>query len=303
MEREPKLMTRAGVVQRVVATLALVVALGAVGSTFLSFGALDSVGCGAPILGSKVEHRAPTSSFLYSREGPVCTRNGHSRLAIAGVVAVLALVVGVGGWVRPLGLPWWLTGEDPPSRVRRRMEGGGGGLSGPVAGADDTAQTSVRLPSAPLTASSSPSASSTPSVGGQARPAPGRPATAAPRPGASRPATASPGPVKRGPAKAVPKVAPGEGAGRAKRGPEKATPGPVKRGAAKGTPDQGNFDAAPGARAGPIKRGAKAAPDPANPSVAKAAPGRWVSLRDKASPAPGPGPVKQAPKEPRRDER
>lgn len=86
--------------------------------------------------------------------------------------------------------------------------------------------------------------------------------------------------MTRGPAKAVPKVAPGEGGGGpAKRGPAKATPGSVKRGAAKATPD------------------------PANPSVAKAAPGRWVSLRDKAGPAPGPEPVKQAPKEPRRDER
>ncbi|MDQ2728873.1 MAG: hypothetical protein M3Y91_13655, partial [Actinomycetota bacterium] len=131
MQREPKWMNRASVVQRAVATLALLVALGAVGITFRSFGALGMIGCGAPIAGSHVEHRAPTDSFLYGREASVCTRNGHSRLAIAGVVAVLALGLGVAGWVRPLGLPWWMTGDDPPHLAGRRQDDADDGLPGP----------------------------------------------------------------------------------------------------------------------------------------------------------------------------
>lgn len=114
---------RLGVAQRVVATLALLVALGALGSTFRSFAAYGTIGCGAPMLGSKVEHPAPSTSFLFGREASVCRGNGHSRLAVAGAVGVLALIVGIAGWLKPLGLPWWATGEDPEWLAQRRREG------------------------------------------------------------------------------------------------------------------------------------------------------------------------------------
>lgn len=122
MDRKHKWEGRFSLAQRVVATLALLVALGALGSTFQSFGAYGEVGCGPPIHGTKVEHRAPATSFLDGREAAVCQSNGHSRLAVAGVVGVLALVVGIAGWLRPLGLPWWATGDDPPWLAERRRE-------------------------------------------------------------------------------------------------------------------------------------------------------------------------------------
>lgn len=114
MKRNRERTNRVGVVQRVVATLALLVAVVAFGSTLRSFTMYGTVGCGAPLQGSKVTRPAPTSSFLFGREGQICQNRGHSKLALGGVVGILALVVGISGMVVPLGLPWWLTGEATP---------------------------------------------------------------------------------------------------------------------------------------------------------------------------------------------
>lgn len=191
MERYAEWSGRLRIAQRVLATAALLVALGAFGSTFLSFSAFGgTVGCGAPIAGSKVEHRAPATSFLYGREAGVCTSNGHSRLAVAGVIGVLALVLGVAGWASPLGLPWWATGEDPPLVVQRRLDG-----SYEDGSVEDEAPAHSGTGAASFPALAAPGRQALPSsTGGPPRrplPAPGRPSSETPaRP--ARPASDAP---------------------------------------------------------------------------------------------------------------
>lgn len=109
-------MTRSGVIQRTVASAALLVAALALASTFLAFDAFGQIRCKAPIFFGGVIHGAPTTSFLFHREGPVCAGNAHSRLAVAVVVMVLGLALGVAGWLLPTDLPWWAAGRERPEQ-------------------------------------------------------------------------------------------------------------------------------------------------------------------------------------------
>lgn len=110
---------RAVMVQHIIATLALVVAVLAVVSTLVPFTALGFT-CSPPLLGSKVQHSVPITSYLYGQGGSLCsTRAGH-RLITAIIVFVLAATAGIGGWALPLGLPWWLGGEGGPGKPRKR---------------------------------------------------------------------------------------------------------------------------------------------------------------------------------------
>ena len=88
----------------------------ALASTFLAFDAFGQIRCRAPIFFGGVIHGAPSTSFLFHREGPVCAGNGHSRLVVALVVMVLGLAVGVAGWLLPTDLPWWATGGERPDQ-------------------------------------------------------------------------------------------------------------------------------------------------------------------------------------------
>jgi hypothetical protein len=107
-------LARAKLIQRIVGSLAGVVAALAVASTFLSFTAFGQIRCRAPIYGGGVLHRAPTTSFLYGREGPVCAGDAHSRLAYALIIAALCVAIALAAWLLPTGLPWWMTGEERP---------------------------------------------------------------------------------------------------------------------------------------------------------------------------------------------
>ncbi len=110
---------RAVLIQHAIATVALVVAIIAVVSTLVPFTALGFT-CGPPLLGAKVQHQVPVTSFLFGQGSSLCsTRAGH-RLITAIIVFVLATTAGVGGWVLPLGLPWWLGGEGGPGQKRKR---------------------------------------------------------------------------------------------------------------------------------------------------------------------------------------
>ncbi|MGH9121205.1 MAG: hypothetical protein ACRDYC_04545 [Acidimicrobiales bacterium] len=106
--------SRTMLIQRAIATLALLIGVFAFSTMFFPFSDLQ-VGCGPAILGSKVEHNAPAESLIYDHEAEVCSNKGDSRIAVASVVTVLALGTGVAGWILPPGLPWWLTGEERPA--------------------------------------------------------------------------------------------------------------------------------------------------------------------------------------------
>ncbi|MHB1533336.1 MAG: hypothetical protein ACYC1D_01735 [Acidimicrobiales bacterium] len=107
-------VARFGLIQRIVASLALLVAVGAVVSMYLPFTVLSTIRCAGPLASGNVLRQAPTGSFVYGQEGPICAGDAHSRLVVFGVAALLALVLGVAGWVLPAGLPWWMTGGDRP---------------------------------------------------------------------------------------------------------------------------------------------------------------------------------------------
>jgi hypothetical protein len=109
-----KWLARAKLIQRIVGSVAGVIAVLAMASTFRSFGAFGQIRCRAPIFGGGVLHRAPTSSFLYGGEGPVCAGDAHSRLAVALIIAALCVGVALAAWLLPTGLPWWVTGEERP---------------------------------------------------------------------------------------------------------------------------------------------------------------------------------------------
>ncbi|MGH9070490.1 MAG: hypothetical protein ACRDX8_04840 [Acidimicrobiales bacterium] len=104
---------RAVLIAHIVATLALVVAAVAVLSVLLPFNLLG-FRCGAPLLGAKVLHQVPITSNLFGQGATICKNSANHRLVTAIIVFVLALAAGVGGWVLPLGLPWWLGGEGGP---------------------------------------------------------------------------------------------------------------------------------------------------------------------------------------------
>ncbi len=120
-------MTRARLrlVQRTVGTLALLVAVAAAVTVFLPFRVLD-IQCGPAISGAKVEIGAPRGSLVQDHEAPVCHHKGDSRLVVAGIVFVLAAVLGLAGWFLPLA--WWieeLVEEGPsPGRGRRPVAAG-----------------------------------------------------------------------------------------------------------------------------------------------------------------------------------
>ncbi|MGH9077812.1 MAG: hypothetical protein ACRDY0_10245, partial [Acidimicrobiales bacterium] len=115
-EDDSPLKVRARMVQRVVGTLGFVAAAAAFGSTFLTFGAFGQIVCGSPISGGKVLQKAPVTSFLNGGEGPVCAGDAHSRMVLAVVIIGVGLVVALGGWLLPTGLPWWMTGQPRPDK-------------------------------------------------------------------------------------------------------------------------------------------------------------------------------------------
>lgn len=110
---------RAVLIQHIIATLALVIAVIAVVSTLVPFYALGFT-CGGPLLGAHVLHQVPTTSILFGTGRSLCSMRAGHRLITAIIVFILATTAGVGGWALPLGLPWWLGGEGGPGQPRRR---------------------------------------------------------------------------------------------------------------------------------------------------------------------------------------
>lgn len=102
----------------VVATLALLVAAYAVVTTLVPFH-FDGFTCGSPLGGAKVLHQVPISSNLYGQGPTLCKSIANRHLVTAIIVFILAITAGVGGWVLPLGLPWWLGGEGGPGQKRK----------------------------------------------------------------------------------------------------------------------------------------------------------------------------------------
>lgn len=128
-DQESPLAARVRLAQRAIATLALLLALGAFVTMFLPFGVYN-ISCGSAIGGSKVVHDAPSASFLHGQEPQLCAAHGHSRLIYAAIVIVLAGTVGVAGWVLPPGGPWWAIEGDEPWTGAGSVGGGYGGVAG-----------------------------------------------------------------------------------------------------------------------------------------------------------------------------
>ncbi len=102
---------RLRLVQRVLGTIGILIALSAFATMFVPFRILD-IQCGSAITGAKVEIGAPRGSLVQDHEGPICHKKGSSRLITAGVVLLLGGALGYGGWLLPLEPPWYQAEDD-----------------------------------------------------------------------------------------------------------------------------------------------------------------------------------------------
>lgn len=108
---------RAVLIQHIIATVALIIAALAVLSVLRPFDVLG-FRCSAPLLGAKMLHSVPFSSNLYGQGPSICHTRASYHLITAIIVFVLAITAGIGGWVLPLGLPWWMSRDGVPPRKR-----------------------------------------------------------------------------------------------------------------------------------------------------------------------------------------
>jgi hypothetical protein len=98
--------------QRVVPLVAALAFLGALAFALIPYKVLG-IECRGALLGGKPAKRAATS-FLATREGPVCHDKARSRLATSGLVAVVSIALGVSGALSPPARPYGLTVDRRP---------------------------------------------------------------------------------------------------------------------------------------------------------------------------------------------
>lgn len=113
--------SRLRVVQRVLGTVGILIALSAVAAMLVPFRILE-IQCGPAITGSKVEIGGPRGSLVQDHEAPICHKKGSSRLINAGIVLVLGAGLGYAGWFLPLG-PAWLVEEEEGAPDRSAASG------------------------------------------------------------------------------------------------------------------------------------------------------------------------------------
>jgi hypothetical protein len=104
---------RVALIAHIVATLALVVAALAVVYALIPFDFLGFT-CGSSLGGGRLLHGVPITSNLFGQGADLCRNQAHKRLITEIVVFILALTAGVGGWVLPVSVPWWLGGPGGP---------------------------------------------------------------------------------------------------------------------------------------------------------------------------------------------
>ena len=80
----------------------LIVLLGVFGYALSPFRAAGNLKCGGALLGSKPKERVVTG-LLVGREKTVCRARGNSRLIVAGVAAVISLILGLSAVLLPMG--------------------------------------------------------------------------------------------------------------------------------------------------------------------------------------------------------
>ncbi len=85
------------------AMLAVVIALlGVFAYAASPFKAAGGLECNGALLGSKPERRV-TTGLLVGREKAVCRARGSSRLIVAGIAAVISLILGLSAVLLPMG--------------------------------------------------------------------------------------------------------------------------------------------------------------------------------------------------------
>ncbi len=89
--------------QRVLVILAVVIVLvGGLAYAASPFTAAGGLECKGALLGSE-PRRSVTTGVLVGREESVCQRAGNSRLWVAAIAAIVALVIALGAVLLPVG--------------------------------------------------------------------------------------------------------------------------------------------------------------------------------------------------------
>jgi hypothetical protein len=89
--------------RRLLVILAVVVVLlGGLAYAASPFTAAGGLKCKGALLGSQPRNRV-TTGILVGREKPVCRSEGNSRLFVAGIATVVALVIALGAVLLPVG--------------------------------------------------------------------------------------------------------------------------------------------------------------------------------------------------------
>jgi|GEM_PF-5165077 len=111
--------------KRVVPLVAVVIFLGALTYSLLPYKVLG-IDCGPALLGSTPKNHA-SAPFLVTKEASVCKDRGGSRLATAGLIGVVAVILGLSGLLSPPARPYGLTVDSrrpPPGDGRPDPEPG-----------------------------------------------------------------------------------------------------------------------------------------------------------------------------------
>ncbi len=80
----------------------VIVLLGGLAYAASPFTAAGGLKCKGALLGSEPRERV-TTGILVGREKPVCRSEGNSRLLVAGIGTLVALIIGLGAVLLPVG--------------------------------------------------------------------------------------------------------------------------------------------------------------------------------------------------------
>ena len=91
--------------------------IGMFGYALLPFDAAGGLDCEAPLRGADPKEKA-TEGFLVNREEQACSDKSGSRLAVAGIVGLLYLIIGIGAVLASeSGIERVLIGGEDPEEV------------------------------------------------------------------------------------------------------------------------------------------------------------------------------------------